>query len=477
MFKKPATIILFVSVILAGILLIFYYYNRPKVELGQAATPGGVGEVWLDPSGVEISGGETQQVTVYMKTGDTDLEAEYISSIALRMTITNMTGMEITDAAGVAVNQLTPDSDLLLTGNWSFPINSVTRNGSDVTIDLAAINTSTTGFKNYTGQAIATFYITASEGVTATNSFVFDLTESKMMTKQEPVTDILNNPVTATYDIVIDNQPPIAISDLSVSSTSYESVDLSWTAPDDTNSQSSITEYDLRYSTSTIDGSNFASATEVAGEGTPATAGSAESITVSGLSEGQTYYFAIKSKDELNNWSAVSNVVSGSTLSPTLDLSFGLQGLAITSGSTKTATVTLYSVSETLTFTPSMDLSGGVFSLSSPITLDGSNTPGTYRLSVKVPYYLRSRIGDISLISGANTASSTPTLTAGDFDNDNDIDITDIGLLLSKYVSLNEAVDGTNAQYDVTGDDAITITDVAIILSNYTSLTVSGDEI
>ena len=84
-------------------------------------------------------------------------------------------------------------------------------------------------------------------------------------------------------------------------------VTLRWTAPGDDGSQGRATAYDLRYSTSPITAANFPQATQVSGEPAPAVAGSAESFTVNGLTNGITYYFAIKTRDETNNWSTMSN--------------------------------------------------------------------------------------------------------------------------------------------------------------------------
>ena len=54
---------------------------------------------------------------------------------------------------------------------------------------------------------------------------------------------------------------------------------------------------------------NWASATQVTGEPTPAAAGTNQNMTVSGLSGDTTYYFAMKTADEVPNWSALSNVL------------------------------------------------------------------------------------------------------------------------------------------------------------------------
>ena len=106
---------------------------------------------------------------------------------------------------------------------------------------------------------------------------------------------------------------PAAVTDLATGTVTGSSVALSWTAPGDDAATGTATSYDVRYSTSTITAGNWASATQATGEPAPAVAGSAETFTVTGLSESTTYYFAIKTSDEVPNESAISNVPSAAT--------------------------------------------------------------------------------------------------------------------------------------------------------------------
>ena len=67
--------------------------------------------------------------------------------------------------------------------------------------------------------------------------------------------------------------------------------------------------YDLRFSFSPIDESNFAAATPIA-VAAPKAPGSAESLELHNLTAGVTYYFAIKVTDEWPLTSAISNVLA-----------------------------------------------------------------------------------------------------------------------------------------------------------------------
>ncbi len=112
---------------------------------------------------------------------------------------------------------------------------------------------------------------------------------------------------------IVDVIAPATVTDLAAGTVTDTSVDLTWTAPGDDGTTGTASSYDVRYSTAVITEANWWSATQATGEPTPAAAGSAQGMTVSGLSAGTTYYFAIKTSDEVPNISALSNVVSAAT--------------------------------------------------------------------------------------------------------------------------------------------------------------------
>jgi hypothetical protein len=91
------------------------------------------------------------------------------------------------------------------------------------------------------------------------------------------------------------------------------SVTLSWTAPGDDGNVGTAAQYDVRYSNAPIDASNFTSAYAATSVPTPHAAGASESMTVSGLSPATQYWFAIRTRDDAGNWSAISNVAQWTT--------------------------------------------------------------------------------------------------------------------------------------------------------------------
>lgn len=125
--------------------------------------------------------------------------------------------------------------------------------------------------------------------------------------------------------VLPDTTPPADITDLLSSNISQTSVDLAWTAVGDDNGARGPTgvayQYDLRYSISYLSDSSsqtdkdtwWNNALEVSGEPTPQVAGSEEYISV-GLSPAISYYFTLKTSDEVPNWSGLSNIISVTTL-------------------------------------------------------------------------------------------------------------------------------------------------------------------
>lgn len=107
-----------------------------------------------------------------------------------------------------------------------------------------------------------------------------------------------------------DNTPPAAVTNLAYASMTFDSIDLTWTAPGDNGTTGQAKQYELRYATFPITEATWNSATPVAGLPLPKAAGGLESMVVSGLTTNATYYFALKTLDTANNISGLSNVVT-----------------------------------------------------------------------------------------------------------------------------------------------------------------------
>jgi len=149
-------------------------------------------------------------------------------------------------------------------------------------------------------------------GLTAGATYYF-----AMKTRDEvPNESTISNIVTRATSDPADTTAPAAVTNLSLSSPSGTSILLSWSSPGDDNNSGTAQSYDIRYSTSNVTSGNWSLATAVSGEPTPAVAGTNQSMTVSGLTAGATYYFGLKTTDESNNESGLSNIPSLSTVTP-----------------------------------------------------------------------------------------------------------------------------------------------------------------
>ena len=116
----------------------------------------------------------------------------------------------------------------------------------------------------------------------------------------------------------VDFTPPAQVSNLAAVGSSSGSADLTFTAPGDDGNVGTATSYDLRYSTSAITDQYWKDAIPAGNLPTPLTAGSTQTITVSGLNSGTIYYFALKATDKVNLTSPLSNVIIANTTIPQL---------------------------------------------------------------------------------------------------------------------------------------------------------------
>ncbi|MHC4715895.1 MAG: golvesin C-terminal-like domain-containing protein, partial [Planctomycetota bacterium] len=110
-----------------------------------------------------------------------------------------------------------------------------------------------------------------------------------------------------------DFTPPADITDLASGTTGETTIEILWTAPGDDGMTGTALRYDIRYSTIPINAGNWDTATQIADEPDPLVAGTPQSMTVTGLSAGTTYYFAVKTQDVWFNESGLSNVLQAET--------------------------------------------------------------------------------------------------------------------------------------------------------------------
>jgi len=134
-----------------------------------------------------------------------------------------------------------------------------------------------------------------------------------MLTSDEvPNVSALSNVASRTTNPpASDSTPPAAVTNLAVVSATYSGVTLSWAAPgDDGSGGGPATSYDVRYSNSIITSANFNAAIGAVGEPVPGQPGTLQLFTVPGLATNVTWYFALRTADDIPNVSGLSNVVN-----------------------------------------------------------------------------------------------------------------------------------------------------------------------
>ncbi|GEM_PF-4426974 len=120
----------------------------------------------------------------------------------------------------------------------------------------------------------------------------------------------------------------------------------------------------------------------------------------------------------------------------------------------------------------------GVFRSEYSLLLDNLPVNKTYLVYLKDSRHLRKELGFVTILSGVNQAPvewENRVLLAGDFDNNNILNIVDLGKILSEYKALQNPLNSTNQIYDVNWDNIIDIFDVTLVLSNFTAIQVFGD--
>ena len=145
-------------------------------------------------------------------------------------------------------------------------------------------------------------------GLNASTTYYFAIKTADEVPNWSGISNVATKTTSASPDLI--RPAPIA---MTISAQTDSTVTLQWTATGDDSLSGTATSYDLRFSTSAITAANFASATTVTGEPTPAASGTVQTYTVHNLSRQVTYWFAIKATDDAGNVSAISNVPSVTT--------------------------------------------------------------------------------------------------------------------------------------------------------------------
>jgi phosphodiesterase/alkaline phosphatase D-like protein len=223
-----------------------------------------------------------------------------------------------------------------------------------------------------------------------------------------------------------------AVSTAQAQTGAWNSVTLSWTTPGDDSLTGTASQFDIRYSTSAITAANFASATRWTGAPVPAAPGTHQSTVVTGLSPATTYYFAMKTADEVPNWSGLSNVVTKTTtaapdtvrpaaladvqITGSTETSFALRWTA-TGDDSLTGTATSYDVRYSTSPITAANWASATQATGepAPVAAGGTQTWTLTGLTRQTTYYVAIKVldeaGNASALSNS-LSGTTPDLTA-----------------------------------------------------------------
>ena len=115
-------------------------------------------------------------------------------------------------------------------------------------------------------------------------------------------------PLSAVLPARTNDVAPAPVRTLAGHALGATDIQLDWQATGGDANVGTAASYEIRYLPGTLTSHNFASATLVPGLPAPISAGSAQSITVSGLTAGATYHFGLIAKDAAGNASYLSNI-------------------------------------------------------------------------------------------------------------------------------------------------------------------------
>lgn len=123
------------------------------------------------------------------------------------------------------------------------------------------------------------------------------------------------SPISNAVFLTVTNEAPERVTDLEVISTGWSEVVLQWTAPEDDGVSGAAAAYDLRHSQDVITEETWSAAAQVTGLPAPSPPGTTETFTVTGLDPATEHFLALKSADDAEQWSHLSNVVVTTTAS------------------------------------------------------------------------------------------------------------------------------------------------------------------
>jgi hypothetical protein len=276
------------------------------------ALPGNMAQITLaignGPSGATLGGSKTRTATDGVATFS-DLRLPMAGSYTLSATATGLAGAvspSFTISAGAATHLMFTMQPTTVEVRNTFTAEVTVEdaignpvNGTDMVTLTASSGTTLTG----TTSVAAVGGVARFSGLSFTDEGSITLTASS-----GSLLPGMSNAITVT-DTTAPSNPALA-----VGTKTATSVSLNWSEVGDDGMLGLATSQELRWSTSAITAGNFMQATAVT---TPAvaSAGSAQNVTVTGLSANTQYYFALRVVDSAGN-SAMATATATTTMCP-----------------------------------------------------------------------------------------------------------------------------------------------------------------
>jgi len=161
----------------------------------QAYVSGGAGKLSLSPASATFQTGQSSTVDILYSNN------VVISGIAVRLTFSVPSSLDL------KVESVQPNTAL---SGWSFPVSSTLTSSGTTTIDLMALNSTTTGAAISTNTKLATITFKALAPFTA-KAVQFDTTQTKMLKKVD-ASDILGTVTNGLYNAsgsVVPTETPV----------------------------------------------------------------------------------------------------------------------------------------------------------------------------------------------------------------------------------------------------------------------------
>ena len=214
-------------------------------------------------------------------------------------------------------------------------------------------------YGNFSGTSMATPHVSGAAALTLARfpSVGVDGLRRRLLGGTDRISALTGKSVygrlNAARAVETDASAPAAPGNFAVTHRTPTALRLTWNAPGDDGNSGYATQYELRYSTASLNEGNFAAATPAVDVPIPAVAGAAQEFLLPGLAPGTAYFVALRALDNASNASPLSTAGPYTTATLTTDFSDDADGAGAFSGPAPWAISTEQSSSPTHAYSDS----------------------------------------------------------------------------------------------------------------------------